>query len=107
VQLGSKRGISIVMAEVSDITFSGFKLRLEHEDGTFNVASLPNSYPPDPNAPATQLGVSFSAADTPSTADLEAKVGDQLDAGGVRNAKMLGIRLVGKFVSQYPDVVAG
>jgi hypothetical protein len=99
------------MAEISDITFSGFKLRLAHEDGTFTVGSLPNSYPADPDAPVTQLGSPFSLEATPAdsatpTQQLEAKVGDALDVGGVRNAKMLGIRLVGKFVQQHPDAVS-
>lgn len=99
------------MAEVSDITFSGFKLRLTHENGTFTAATLPNTYPPDPNAPVTQLGEPFSletaSADGGKPSDrLAAKVGEAMGAGGVQNAKMLGIRLVGKFVREHPDVVA-
>jgi hypothetical protein len=94
------------MAEVSDITFSGFKLRLTHEGGTFTAGRLPNSYPPDPNAPVTQLGAPFSLDASASSDELAAKVGEAFAEGGVDNAKMLGIRLVGKFVQQYPDVVA-
>jgi hypothetical protein len=54
----------------------------------------------------TQLGAPFSLDASASSDELAAKVGEAFAEGGVDNAKMLGIRLVGKFVQQYPDVVA-
>lgn len=100
------------MAEVSDITFSGFKLRLTHENGTFVTATLANSYPPDPNAPVTQLGSPFTLDGAPADGGkpvdhLAAKVGEAFEAGEVRNAKMLGIRLADKFAREHPEVVGG
>ena len=98
------------MAEVSQITFSGYILRLTHENGTFVAATLANTHNPDPAAPVTQLGEPFSMETAASHSAkpeerLAAKVGEALSAGGTRNPTMLGFRLADKFVREHPGVV--
>jgi hypothetical protein len=99
------------MAEISQITFSGMRLRVTHDNGSYSVASLPNSGQPTDSDTVNECGSPFSldAASTGSAPPVErlaAKVGEALNAGGVGNGEMLGFRLADKFVREHPEVIA-